>query len=408
MNKFSDNARIARAYAAERSYGDPSRDMRVVGITGTNGKTTTVHLVAAIMTYAGQNARALGTINSPLTTLGEPELAQALAGMRDEGVEVVAMEVSSHGLAQHRVDGVHFDVTAFSNLTQDHLDYHKDMEEYFDAKKRLFFDLKSDSSVINRANDPGKELADAIGIKLPQRNLIAVGTADALIRDENTVESAAGTSFDLAVGDQSYPVTLPLVGEHNVSNALLAAGCAYALGVEGRIIAEALTASPQVAGRLQRVETDQLLNVFVDYAHTPDALEHALGSLRGITPGKLGIVFGCGGDRDKTKRPLMGRVAVLGADHIIVTTDNPRSEDPQSIINDILSGMDIEHSAVCISEVDRAKAIEKAIIEAAEGDTILIAGKGHETYQIFADETIDFDDAQVAREALARRCVGRE
>jgi len=408
MNTLSENARIARACAAERSYGDPSRDMSIVGVTGTNGKTTTVHLVAAIMNYAGRCARALGTINSVLTTLGEPELAQALAGMRDEGVEVVAMEVSSHGLAQHRVDGVHFNVTAFSNLTQDHLDYHVDMDDYFNAKKRLFFDLKSEASVINVASDAGRELSDEVREKCPDRTLITVGTPDAHIRGQNLVESLAGTTFDLVIGAHSYPLVLPLVGKHNVSNALLAAGCAHALGIDGKIIAEALSGAPQVAGRLQRIETDQALNVFVDYAHTPDALEHALTTLRTISTGKIRVVFGCGGDRDATKRPLMGSKASFGADYLVITTDNPRSEDPQSIIDDIIAGIDLKQRASCLCEIDRAEAIARAIVEAPDNDTILIAGKGHETYQIFADKTIDFDDTQVALEALAKRSGGRE
>ena len=408
MESPNENARITRAFAAQQSYGDPSRDMRIVGVTGTNGKTTTVFLVASIMNTTGVRSQALGTINSPLTTLGEPELAQKLAQLRDEGIQVVAMEVSSHGLAQHRVDAVHFDVTAFSNLTQDHLDYHTDMNDYFAAKKRLFFDLDSEASVINIESDAGRELAEKIAAVRPDRKLITVGASDARVFASHVEESVSGTSFTLTIDGDEYPVDLPLVGYHNVSNALLAAGCSFALGVAGVDIADGLAQAEQVAGRLQRIATEHPINVFVDYAHTPDALAHALGSLRDVTDGELIVVFGCGGDRDTTKRPLMGKVAADGADHIIVTTDNPRSEDPRAIIDDIVAGMDGTSADAYSCEVDRASAIDRAIDHAQAGDTILIAGKGHETYQIFADETIDFDDTQVAREALGRVSRNRE
>jgi len=420
-----ENARVARAYAAERSYGDPSQDMHVVGITGTNGKTTTVHLVAAIMQHAQRSAYALGTINSALTTLGEPELAQTLAALRDKDIEVVAMEVSSHGLAQHRADAVHFDVTAFSNLTQDHLDYHKDMDEYLAAKKRLFFDLESAVSVINVATPVGAALADEIALHVPDRRLITVGVPGATVYAHEPVHVASATTFDLVVDGNAYEVALPLVGAHNVDNALLAAGCAYGSGVDPVTIAEALSCAPQVPGRLQRVaiEGRSLPYVFVDYAHTPDALEHALGSLRAITPGALTVVFGCGGDRDRGKRPLMGRIAADTADKVIITTDNPRSEDPAAIIADIWQGIhpdaapelatrtmfsdddgsEADSGSTVSRIIDRAQAIQHAIEDATETDTVLIAGKGHETYQVFADKTIDFDDVKVAQDALSHR-----
>ncbi|MCL2818924.1 MAG: UDP-N-acetylmuramoyl-L-alanyl-D-glutamate--2,6-diaminopimelate ligase [Actinomycetia bacterium] len=408
MNSFSDNARIARAFAAQSSYGDPSAALSIVGVTGTNGKTTTVQLIASIMEQVGVKARALGTIGSPLTTLGEPELAQALAKLRVEGVEVVAMEVSSHGLDQHRVDAVQFDVTAFSNLTQDHLDYHHDMESYFAAKKRLFLDLASQTSVIAIDTEYGRDLADQIAQEEPERRIITVGTPDAHLYATDVVEKAAATSFELIIEGVSYTVAFPLVGYHNVSNALLAAGCTLALGVDASSIAAALESVSQVPGRLQRCQSDAPFNVFVDYAHTPDALERALIALRDITEGKLTVVFGCGGDRDTDKRPKMGSAATDHADKVIVTTDNPRSEDPASIIEEIVAGIDEAPDAAVTTQIDRATAIDQAIAESHAGDTILIAGKGHETYQIFADKTIDFDDVKVAGKALARAQRNRE
>jgi len=353
-------------------------------------------------------ARSLGTINSPLTTLGEPELAQALARMRDDGVEVVAMEVSSHGLDQHRVDGVHFEVTAFTNLTQDHLDYHSDMACYFAAKKRLFLALDSTVSVINVACDAGIQLADEIARARPQRHLIRVGSADADVFARAIEPGATSTSFELVIGGQSEPVALPLVGAHNIENALVAAGCAHALGVDGAVIAAALARAPQIPGRLQRIGADAPFSVFIDYAHTPDALEHALTALRTVTDGALTVVFGCGGDRDQAKRPLMGAIAARLSDRTILTCDNPRSEDPAAIIEAIRTGFEAEGSGVCQVEVDRARAIAAAIEAAHPGDSVLIAGKGHETYQIFAERTIDFDDAQVAGDALTRQGFTRE
>ena len=406
MKETQDSARIARAFAAQQSYGDPSREMRIIGVTGTNGKTTTVHLIDAIFTHAGYRSHALGTINSPLTTLGEPELAQELASLRDAGVEVVAMEVSSHGLAQHRVDAVRFDVTAFTNLTQDHLDYHHSMDEYFSAKKRLFLELESQASVINEITEAGRILGDEIAQAVPERTLIRVGAPGSLITSERGRETPSGTCFDLSVAGATFAVDLPLVGYHNVSNALVATGCAYASGIDLETIADALCDAPQIPGRLQWVDSDTGINVFVDYAHTPDALEHALIALRHITRGRLFVVFGCGGDRDQAKRPLMGRVATTHADRVIITTDNPRTEDPACIIDQIHEGIGHTHRGHCASQIDRATAIAQAIDEAHAGDTVLIAGKGHETYQIFADGTIDFSDAQVAGDALARKQSG--
>jgi len=399
------DVRRALALASGVAAGSPSAKMDVIGITGTNGKTTTTYLVEAILRAAGVRTGIIGTVETRIgderlpaqrTTPESADLQSLLANMLARGVHGVAMEVSSHAIDLHRVDGVRFAVAAFTNLTQDHLDYHNTIEEYWSVKRRLFTEMAPRASVVNVDDPYGRELAEALG------DALTVGRAvDAAVRAMEVQLRHDGTSFTLATPVGSVPVHLPLAGSYNVSNALVAAGCALALGVPLETIAEGLAAAPQVPGRLERIDAGQPFSVLVDYAHTPDSLSKALGAARRFTDGRVITVFGCGGDRDPDKRPMMGRAAGEAADLAIVTSDNPRSEDPVSIILQVEDGLK-EVAADYEVEVDRRRAIRRAVALACPGDTVLIAGKGHEDYQIFADRTIHFDDREVAREELGR------
>jgi UDP-N-acetylmuramoyl-L-alanyl-D-glutamate--2,6-diaminopimelate ligase len=397
------DTRRALARAADAYYGHPSRHMDVVAITGTNGKTTSTYLVDSILRADGRKTGLIGTVETRIGTARLPssrttpesaDLHELLARMRDEGVDSCVMEVSSHAIDLHRVDSTRFAAVAFTNLTQDHLDFHHTLEEYFSVKKRLFSDFEVGARVVNVDDPFGK------GIRSEHPDSIAVGTdAEASVRASNVRLDAEGASFMLETPAGECPIRLPLAGAYNVSNALIAAGCALGLGIGLEAIREGLESAPQVPGRLERVECGQPFSVVVDYAHTPDSLEKALAAVKDVCSGRVIVVFGCGGDRDPEKRPLMGRAAARGADHVIVTSDNPRSEDPVGIILQVRDGVG-DGPATSEVEVDRRTAIERAISMARAGDTVLIAGKGHEDYQIFADRTIHFDDREVAREVL--------
>ena len=400
------DTRVALAYASSAVYGHPSRDVRLVGITGTNGKTTTAYLVESILQASGEKTGLVGTVETKIaaqrrdagrTTPESSDLNSLLAEMRDAGVSSAVMEVSSHAIDLHRVDGLHFEVAAFTNLSQDHLDYHHTLEEYFSVKRRLFTEMDVAKRVINIADPLGA------GMALEVEDVITVGSEDADIRARDVVLSAGGSRFMLVTPAGEAQVELPLAAPFNVSNALVAAGCAHALEIPLASIVAGLQSAPQVPGRLERIATTQPFSVYVDYAHTPDSLEKAIDAVREITEGRVLVVFGCGGDRDPDKRPLMGHAAAKGADHAIVTSDNPRGEDPISIILQIEDGMR-DGPASYEVEIDRRKAIASAMCQAAPGDAVLIAGKGHEDYQIFADRTIHFDDREVAREELTARC----
>ena len=401
------DGRVALALASAEFYGNPSRSMDLVGITGTNGKTTTTYLLDSIFRADGRVTGIVGTVETRVageriaakrTTPESSDLEALLAQMREAGVSAAALEVSSHAIDLHRVDGVHFAVAAFTNLTQDHLDYHSTLEEYFSVKRRLFTDFDVAARVINIDDPAGASLAAEIP------GAITVGTNPSASVYARDIElSASGASFELIAGTQAVRVTLPLAGAYNVSNALVAAGCALGCGIDLATVARGLDAAPQVPGRLERVDEGRSFSVIVDYAHTPDSLEKAIKAVKDVTEGRVIVVFGCGGDRDPDKRPLMGRVAAFSADHVIVTSDNPRSEDPVGIILQIQDGLR-DGEASWEVEVDRAKAIARAISLARPGDAVLIAGKGHEDYQIFADRTIHFDDREVARAELATRC----
>jgi len=397
------DARIALALGGAQFYGDPSASMQVIGLTGTNGKTTTTYLIDAILRRAGHKTGVIGTVETRVgderipasrTTPESSDLQALLAHMLDESVSAVSMEVSSHAIDLHRVDGVRFAVAAFTNLTQDHLDYHHTLEEYFSVKRRLFTDFEVGARVVNIDDPLGEQIAREI------EGVLTVGrSAAAAVRAESEEPSSTGTVFTLVAPEGARVVRLPLAGGFNVSNALVAAGCAFAIGLDLDNIVDGLEHAPQVPGRLERIDCGQEFAVVVDYAHTPDSLEKATRAVAAVTPGRVIVVFGCGGDRDPEKRPIMGRAAGDNADVVIVTSDNPRSEDPVGIILQVEDGVK-QSSATYEVEVDRRTAIARAIALARPGDCVLIAGKGHEDYQIFAERTVHFDDREVAREVL--------
>ena len=401
------DTRAALAQASAVFFGDPSRSMRLVGVTGTNGKTTTAYIIDSVLRAAGHTTGIIGTVETRVAGAREPasrttpesrDLQALLAHMVEEGVGAAVMEVSSHAIDLHRVDGVAFAVVAFTNLSQDHLDYHPSIEAYFSVKSRLFAGMPADAQVVNIDDAYGRRLIEQTGATW------TVGVSDeALVRATAIDRGPRSTTFDLVTPQGTQRLTLPLTGAFNVSNALMAAGCGLALGIPLAVVAAGLEAAPQVPGRLERIDEGQPFAVFVDYAHTPDGLEKAIAAVRDVTAGRVITVFGCGGDRDPAKRPLMGRAAASLSDVAVLTSDNPRSEDPVGIILQVEDGM-ADSCATRHVEVDRRSAIALALSIAREGDSVLIAGKGHEDYQIFADRTIHFDDREVASEELRRLC----
>lgn len=384
------SVRDAMGPAAAVVHGDPSRHLAVIGVTGTNGKTTTVRLVAGILAELGVSAREVGTLTGVRTTPEAPELQRLLAGARDEGARAVAMEVSSHALDQRRVDGTHFAVVGFTNLGVDHLDHHGTIEDYFAAKCRLFAEELSARAVVDTRQSWGAELAAATTIPVVRIDVDALA-------DVETGPRSSRFMWD------GHRIDLPLGGMFNVANALMAAELVRALGYEPAAIATALASAPTVPGRFELIDEGQAFSVVVDYAHTPDGLEAVLAAAREVTERRLTVVFGAGGDRDRSKRPQMGEVARRLADHVVVTSDNPRRERPEAIIAGIVSGMDGTPDLV---EPDRRAAIRHALAGARKGDVVLIAGKGHEATQTMGDEVVDFDDRDVARAEL-RRLEGR-
>ncbi len=408
------DARIALADLAAAFYQHPARALKIAGVTGTNGKTTTAFLLKHICEATMHRCGLIGTVRYEVgdrilpaarTTPESLELYELLWQMRSAGCKAVAMEVSSHALMQERVRGVEFDAAIFTNLTQDHLDYHKTMDAYFEAKVRLFSGLaaqtkKKGKAVINIDDRYGAQLATRFGKELPVITYGLGALAD--FRASNVRIDFSGTSYQLDAGGKSYLVRLPQIGQFNVYNSLAAIAGAHVLGVEVRSGVLALANANAVPGRLEAVPAQRKFRVFVDYAHTDDALQNVIKTCRELNPARLIVVFGCGGNRDKSKRPRMGAVVNQHADFSIVTSDNPRKEDPLAIIEDIKPGMTRGNYEVI---VDRKEAIFKAIAMAAPRDIILIAGKGHETYQEFADHTAPFDDVAVARQALEAKPV---
>lgn len=393
--------RRAAAVAAATAYDNPARDLSILGVTGTNGKTTTTSIIRHLLDDGGGSSASIGTLGvligsegnvlpggGGLTTPGPVELQRVLRTLVDRGVRTVAMEVSSHSLDQRRVDGLEFDVAVFTNLTRDHLDYHGTMEAYLEAKARLLDYVKSDATVVVNA-----DASEWKSLATKTRPLTFGIRAAADIRAQAIRYTPHGSEWKLVTPRGSTDVTLPLIGDVNVENALAAAAAAFAIGEFPEAIVKGLSTVPQVAGRLEIISIRP--TVLRDYAHTPDALERTLRTARGLTRGKLIVVFGCGGDRDKGKRPIMGEIAERGADCAIVTSDNPRTENPDAIIDDIEAGMRGDnHERV----TDRLAAIQRALELAEDGDIVLLAGKGHETYQVRGTTSYPFDEKEIVKE----------
>jgi UDP-N-acetylmuramoyl-L-alanyl-D-glutamate--2,6-diaminopimelate ligase len=421
------NSRKALAELAATYYGDPSKDLTIVAITGTNGKTTTSYLIESILQAADITTGVIGTINyrygghnfsNPVTTPDSLDLQRILADMRNAGVTHVIMEVSSHALDLYRVHGCKFDIGVFTNFSQDHLDYHKDMANYWACKRKLFFDLlpanaaKTDlRAVINVADPKGRQLAREMSLPC----LTCSHHADSDVHTLKARFDLQGMSARIATPQGKMEFRSPLVGRHNLENVLNAVGVGMALGIPLDTIAVGIGALENVPGRLERIPNDHRRFVYVDYAHTPDALENALLALRALTADRIICVFGCGGDRDKAKRPEMGSIAARLSDLVIVTSDNPRTESPERIIEEIMAGVcricDLQYSPGDLQYgfrgkgfaviPDRREAIRSGILASRPRDTLLIAGKGHEPYQLIGREKRPFDDRQEALQAIA-------
>ncbi|MCK6554024.1 UDP-N-acetylmuramoyl-L-alanyl-D-glutamate--2,6-diaminopimelate ligase [Candidatus Binatia bacterium] len=416
--------RVANAWSAIASmacayYGNPSRQLCMIGVTGTSGKTSTTYFIESILRAAGWSVARFGTIEyrfgdvvepAVQTTPEAPELQRLLRRAVDMDCRAVVMEVSSHALALRRTDGIAFDVAVFTNLSQDHLNFHADMEDYGDAKRRLFASLgrhgKRATAVINADDPRAAFMLDGCAAAPLTFGIHAAATVIA----RGVRLGLDGTHFVATTPAGDIEVRLPHLGDYTVYNALAALASGLSLGIAPATMAHGLAVAPPVPGRFELVAGGQPFQVAVDYAHKPDALERLLRSGRALGPRRIITVFGCGGDRDRGKRALMGEIAARASDLVFVTSDNPRSEDPEAIVAEILAGARRVPNAGnrVRSDVDRARAIAAAIDAAEPGDLVLIAGKGHETYQLFAGRRVHFDDREVARAALARRYRGRE
>ena len=398
-----DDTRLRLGPIAAEVAGHPSRSLATVGVTGTNGKTTTAALLASIFDGAGMPCGVIGTLHGPRTTPEAPELQAVLREFVDAGKSAAVLEVSSHALAMHRADGTEFDAVVFTNLGHDHLDLHGSQEEYFRAKARLFSPEFSHLGVVNVDDPYGRLIADTSASDVIGREFRIVTYST---QDLSEVEVTAAAHRYVWRGRR---VEVPMGGDFNVSNSLAALTTAVELGIDVDVAIGAVATLPAVPGRFEIVDTDESrrrgVTIVVDYAHTPDGLERLLESARRVagSTGSLTVVFGCGGNRDRAKRPTMGAVASRHADRVVVTSDNPRSEQPSTIIDEIVKGIDADSPSTIVTDVDRHAAICEAIASAGPGDVVVIAGKGHETTQEFADHTIEFDDRAVARECLEAR-----
>lgn len=405
------DGRAALPALAAKFYDCPTRKMMMAGVTGTNGKTTITHLVQSIFRAAGMKAGLIGTLGARIeddlietehTTPESVDLQRVLARMVDEGVQAVAMEVSSHGLAQGRTAFCEFDCGIFTNLTQDHLDFHGTLEDYLATKLRLFSEYPTHSSkkftaAVNR-DDPSAQSV----IEATNGTVITYGVnSPADVVGSEIDVSSLGVSLVITYKGEQRRASVPIGGYFNAYNSLAAAAACLALGIDLDTVVQGLESTPKVPGRFESVDCGQDFGVIIDYGHTPDGLENVLRTAKGLTQHRLIAVFGCGGNRDRGKRPIMGRIGCEHADVVVITSDNPRKEDPAAIIRDILEGVPLTARPEVM--VDRGEAIERAIMMAERGDVVVIAGKGHEDYQIFADRTIHFDDREVAREVLRRR-----
>lgn len=415
------SSRRALGQLAAALYRWPSRKMRVIGVTGTNGKTTTTHLIRAILLEQGHKVGLIGTVHnfigekelpSTLTTPQASDLQALLFDMVEAGCTYAVMEVSSEGLDMHRVDDVEFDIGVFTNLSQDHLNYHGTLENYREAKGQLFRLLgsagakKPKVAVLNLDDAAWDYFRDQCQVPVMTYGLS--GRAD--VTGAKCHTSSAGSSLTLRAPQGEIGMDLRLAGQFNIYNALAAAAVGLVEGIGLEQLKRALEATPGVAGRMEAVSAGQPFGLFVDYAHSPDGLENVLRTAQGFATGRVITVFGCGGDRDRTKRPQMGRVAAELADYTIITSDNPRTEDPEQIVRDIEAGVNelLPRGQFYEIILDRTQAIERAVTIAAPNDVIIIAGKGHETYQIFKDKTIDFDDRAVATNLIKKRMARKE
>lgn len=402
----------AMAVLADAFYSQPTKKLQLIGITGTNGKTTTSHLIEKILADAGKKTGLIGTMYTKIgsrkietknTTPESLTLQKTFRQMVDEGVESAVMEVSSHALDMGRVHGCDYDIAVFTNLTQDHLDYHHTMEDYKRAKSLLFsqlgntYDLRNPKYAVLNADDEASEVYR----KSTAAHVVTYGIdADADIRAEKIRMASSGTMFDLVTPMGSYPVHIKLVGKFSVYNVLASAAAALVSGVPINGIIQSLEAIEGVPGRFELVNAGQNFTVIVDYAHTPDSLENVLKTVEQFAQKKVFVVVGCGGDRDRTKRPIMAQIACRFSTDPIFTSDNPRSEDPIAILRDMEEGVKGEEYLVI---PDRKEAITHAVNNASDGDVLLIAGKGHETYQIIGNQVYDFDDRLVAKEAIEKK-----
>ncbi len=418
-----ENVRLAMAKIAQRFFGDPSADLLVFGVTGTNGKTTTTYLLESILQSAGYKPAIFGTVDyrfaenkipSTRTTPESLELLQMVTEFRDAGADALILEVSSHALEQYRVDGISFDVAIFTNLTPEHLDYHGDMDSYYASKARLFDMVPARAAIIN--------LDDRYGVRLKERHPAALGfsrTQKAEIEVLSLTSSSAGQQGQLGIEGETLLLSSALVGDFNVSNILGAVAAAHAAGIGLESIGRGIAAAPQVPGRLERVENDRGVLALVDYAHTSDALSQALNALAEVPARRRITLIGCGGDRDPKKRPLMAAAAVEASDLSVLTSDNPRTEDPLVILEQMRQGalktggleltlaQAAEGATGFVIVPDRREAIELAAALSTEGDLLLVAGKGHEDYQILGTTKIHFDDREELRRALSRKTQPR-
>lgn len=399
------NVREALAFCSANFFCYDDKSMNLIGVTGTNGKTSTTYLLKKILNEYKKNVGIIGTIDAKIndehinifyatsTTPDAIELQKILSYMREKKVDDVVMEVSSHALSLHKVDALKFKIGVFTNLTQDHLDFHGNMKNYLEAKKKLF-DL-CEMGVLNKDDEAWKEIKENKKCKFVFYGI----NNDCDFKAENIICDSKFISFDLKIDGKKENFYVGIPGEFNIYNSLAAIATAYCLKIPVEIIKSALKKMTNVPGRMQRVESDKF-NIIVDYAHSPDSLKNVLMAIKKFNKGRLILVFGCGGNRDKTKRKIMGEIASELADYFIITSDNPRTEEPMEIINDIETGikkdLKFKYEKIC----DRREAIKRAIEIYNDGDIILIAGKGHENYQIFADRTIYFDDVEVAREII--------
>ncbi len=402
-----DHGRKALATAARNFFGRPDERLGLTGITGTNGKTTTAYLIDSVLRAAGGVTAMIGTIEYHLagrvlkavnTTPESLDLMQLFSDLLREGGTHVTMEVSSHALALGRVHGLNFHTAVFTNLTRDHLDFHGDMESYF-AAKQLLFDGAGGAPPRFAVLNTDDEYAHRIRLSAETHPLRYGMTPDADLRPRHIASGFQGLRFDVQYRKQRFAIESPLIGKINVYNILAACATGISYGLAPEVIARGIASLRAVPGRFERVDEGQPFVVVVDYAHTDDALRNVISVARGLNPKRVITLFGCGGDRDRAKRPLMGQAAAEASDFVVLTSDNPRSEDPLMIMNDALVGVrrtDVPH----VVEPDREAAIRRAIKEAREGDIVILAGKGHETYQVLKDKTIDFDDRAVAREVL--------